>query len=159
MQKQWCIAVGIDIIMMGAFSLVKVCASITVTLKVKEWWIKGIWKYLGLFQFPSFLPSSYMVRLQAEVKNNISTICRQWLSLSFPFTKKTGNVPERGCDMRQSPQLTFSGHDTWQRTNPLSEFSLQLSGLRTQCSFYKNAGLIPALAQWVKNLTLSQAVL
>jgi len=42
MQKQWCIAVGIDIIMMGAFSLVKVCASITVTLKVKEWWIKGI---------------------------------------------------------------------------------------------------------------------
>ena len=36
------------------------------------------------------------------------------------------------------------------------EFPLQLSGLRIQCHFCEPVGLIPGLAQWVKDPVLSQ---
>ena len=38
------------------------------------------------------------------------------------------------------------------------EFSLWLSGLRTQHSSPEDAGLIPSLSQWLKDLVLLQAV-
>ena len=41
---------------------------------------------------------------------------------------------------------------------PLLEFLLWLSGLRTQHSVHTDAGLIPGLAQWDKNLALLQTV-
>ena len=37
------------------------------------------------------------------------------------------------------------------------EFPLWLSGLRTQHSVHKDAGLVPRLAQWVKDLELPPA--
>ena len=36
------------------------------------------------------------------------------------------------------------------------EFTLWFSGLRTRHSVHENAGLIPGLTQWVKNLVLLQ---
>ena len=38
------------------------------------------------------------------------------------------------------------------------EFPLWLSGLRTQHCFCEHLGLIPGLAQWVKDLVLPQAM-
>ena len=38
------------------------------------------------------------------------------------------------------------------------EFPLWLSGLRTQHCFCEHWGLIPGLAQWVKDLVLPQAM-
>ena len=40
----------------------------------------------------------------------------------------------------------------------LRELPLWLSRLRTRCSLHKDVGLIPDLAQWVKDLELLQAV-
>ena len=42
------------------------------------------------------------------------------------------------------------------RTTGLLEFPLWLHGLRTKCCLCEDAGLIPGLTQWVKDLTLLQ---
>ena len=39
----------------------------------------------------------------------------------------------------------------------IEEFLLWLSGLKTQCDLHQDAGLIPGLTQWVKDLVLLQA--
>ena len=44
------------------------------------------------------------------------------------------------------------------RSHSSLEFLLWLSELRTQCSLCEDAGSIPGLAQWVKDLALLQAV-
>ena len=43
-------------------------------------------------------------------------------------------------------------------TKKREEFSLWLSGLRTQNSVCEDAGLIPDLTQWVKDPALLQAI-
>ena len=41
----------------------------------------------------------------------------------------------------------------------MGEFPLWLSGLRTQYSLCEDVGLIPGIAQWVKDLALPQGAL
>ena len=57
--------------------------------------------------------------------------------------------------MREQP----SSDDLLVSSKPVVlEFPLLLSGLRTQHSVCEDAGSIPGLAQWIKNLVLLQAL-